>query len=60
MMRFGYAKGLRDLGNGFYAYLRPDGGWERGNSGLIADQGRTPPVDTLMNRPPPRDRLAAT
>ena len=44
-----YAKGLREVGDGLYAYLQPDGGWGWSNSGLIVDGEQTLLVDTLFD-----------
>ncbi len=44
-----YAKGLRDLGDGIYAYLQPDGSWGYSNAGLVADSGESLLVDTLFD-----------
>jgi len=32
MARWQYRKGLQDIGNGCYAWLQPDGGWEIGRA----------------------------
>jgi cyclase len=44
-----YAKGLREVGDGLYAYLQPHGGWGWSNSGLIVDGEQTLLVDTLFD-----------
>jgi cyclase len=44
-----YAKGLREVGDGLYAYLQPDGGWGWSNAGLIVDGERTLLIDTLFD-----------
>jgi cyclase len=44
-----YTKGLRDFGNGCYAWLQPDGSWGWSNAGLIADSGESMLVDTLFD-----------
>ncbi|HZP46880.1 MAG TPA: MBL fold metallo-hydrolase [Candidatus Binataceae bacterium] len=44
-----YRKGLRDLGNGCYGYLQPDGSWGWSNAGLIVDSGESLLVDTLFD-----------
>ena len=44
-----YSKGLRDLGDGIYAYLQPDGSWGYSNAGLVADSGESLLVDTLFD-----------
>jgi glyoxylase-like metal-dependent hydrolase (beta-lactamase superfamily II) len=59
MARPPFRNGLHDLGNGCFAYLQPDGGWGLSNAGLVADQGETLLVDTLMDLPRTRDMLAA-
>ncbi|APR84919.1 Fumarylacetoacetase [Minicystis rosea] len=45
-----YARGLRDLGGGCYAYLQPDGSWGLSNAGLVVDGGESLLVDTLFDR----------
>ncbi|MDP6346018.1 MAG: MBL fold metallo-hydrolase [Alphaproteobacteria bacterium] len=49
MTRTAYDKGLRDLGNGIYAYLQPDGSWGWSNAGLVVDGGESLLVDTLFD-----------
>jgi cyclase len=44
-----YAEGLREVGDGLYAYLQPDGGWGWSNAGLVVDGERTLLVDTLYD-----------
>ena len=44
-----YAKGLREVGDGLYAYLQPDGGWGWSNAGLIVDGERPLLIDTLFD-----------
>jgi cyclase len=44
-----YEKGLKEVGDGLYAYLQPDGGWGWSNSGLVVDGERTLLVDTLFD-----------
>src|ERR1700682_2833685 len=44
-----YAKGLREGGDGLYAYLQPDGSWGWSNAGLIVDGERTLLIDTLFD-----------
>ena len=44
-----YDRGLRDFGNGVYAWLQPDGSWGWSNAGLIADGGESMLVDTLFD-----------
>jgi cyclase len=44
-----YTKGLKDLGNGLWAYLLPDGSWGWSNAGLIVDGDQTLLVDTLFD-----------
>ena len=59
MAKAEFREGLRELGNGVYAYLQPDGSWGLSNAGLIADSGETLLVDTLMDLPRTRAMLAA-
>jgi cyclase len=44
-----YEKGLQEVGDGFYAYLQPDGGWGWSNAGLVVDGERTLLIDTLFD-----------
>ena len=44
-----YDAGVRDFGNGCFAYLQPDGGWGLSNAGLVADGGDAMLVDTLFD-----------
>lgn len=53
------AAGLRDLGNGIWAYLQPDGTWGLSNAGLITDGGESLLVDTLFDLPRTRAMLDA-
>lgn len=52
-----YEAGLRDFGNGCFAYLQPDGGWGLSNSGLVSDGGEALLVDTLFDFPHTRAML---
>jgi glyoxylase-like metal-dependent hydrolase (beta-lactamase superfamily II) len=52
-----YSKGLRDLGNGCYAYLQPDGSWGWSNAGLVVDSGESLLVDTLFDLKLTREML---
>jgi cyclase len=44
-----YAEGLQEIGDGFYAYLQPDGGWGWSNAGLVVDGDRSLLIDTLFD-----------
>ena len=44
-----YVTGLREVGDGLYAYLQPDGSWGWINAGLVVDGERTLLVDTLFD-----------
>ncbi len=44
-----YDAGVRDFGNGCFAYLQPDGGWGLSNAGFVADDGDAMLVDTLFD-----------
>ncbi len=57
--KWAYTKGLHDLGNGAFAWLRPDGSWGWSNAGLIVDSGEALLVDTLFDLPLTREMLAA-
>jgi cyclase len=45
----GYTKGVKEIGDGLYAYLQPDGGWGWSNAGLVVDGEATLLVDTLYD-----------
>ncbi len=57
--RWAYTKGLKDIGNGLYAWLQPDGGWGWSNAGLIRDGEASLLVDTLFDMALTRDMLSA-
>src|ERR1700692_2584651 len=44
-----YVAGLQEVGDGFYAYLQPDGGWGWSNAGLVVDGDSTLLIDTLFD-----------
>jgi cyclase len=44
-----YSRGLREVGDGLYAYLQPDGGWGESNAGLVVDGESTLLIDTLFD-----------
>jgi cyclase len=44
-----YERGLREIGDGCWAYMQPDGSWGRNNAGLISDGGASLLVDTLYD-----------
>jgi cyclase len=52
-----YEAGVRDFGNGCFAYLQPDGGWGLSNTGLVVDGGEALLVDTLFDLPHTRVML---
>ena len=54
-----YSKGLREVGDGLYAYLQPDGGWGWSNSGLVVDGDSTLLIDTLFDLRLTEEMLAA-
>ena len=54
-----YELGVRDLGNGAFAYLQPDGGWGLSNSGLVTDSGEALLIDTMFDGPHTRAMLDA-
>jgi len=58
MARWGYTKGLHDLGNGCHAWLQPDGTWGYSNAGLVVDGKDCLLVDTLFDLPLTREMLA--
>jgi glyoxylase-like metal-dependent hydrolase (beta-lactamase superfamily II) len=45
----GFEKGLREVGDGLYAYLQPDGSWGWSNAGLVVDGESTLLIDTLYD-----------
>src|ERR1700746_120307 len=49
MSKARYTKALKDIGNGLWAYLQPDGSWGWSNAGLIVDGDQTLLVDTLFD-----------
>jgi glyoxylase-like metal-dependent hydrolase (beta-lactamase superfamily II) len=51
MRTHSYDLGVRDVGNGAYAYLQPDGGWGLSNAGLVTDSGEALLVDTMFDGP---------
>jgi len=54
-----YERGLREVGDGLYAYFQPDGSWGWSNAGLIVDGEATLLVDTLFDLRLTGDMLAA-
>ena len=54
-----YPAGLRDLGQGLYAWLLPNGSWGESNCGLIVGRGQSLLVDTLWDLPLTRQMLHA-
>jgi cyclase len=44
-----YERGLREVGDGLYAYFQPDGSWGWSNAGLVVDGEATLLVDTLFD-----------
>lgn len=57
--RWEFTKGLKDIGNGLYAWLQPDGGWGWSNAGLIRDGEASLLVDTLFDMALTREMLDA-
>lgn len=57
MTRAPYTHGLRDLGNGAFAWMQPDGGWGLSNAGLVTDGGEALLIDTLFDFPHTREML---
>lgn len=57
--RWEYTKGLKDIGNGLFAWLQPDGGWGWSNAGLIRDGDAALLVDTLFDMSLTREMLDA-
>jgi cyclase len=52
-----YAKGLHGVADGCHAWLQPDGGWGRSNSGLVIGGGASLIVDTLFDLPATQEML---
>lgn len=44
-----YDRGLREVGDGAFAYLQPDGSWGWSNAGLVTGGGSSLLVDTLFD-----------
>jgi glyoxylase-like metal-dependent hydrolase (beta-lactamase superfamily II) len=44
-----FTKGLHELGDGVWAYLQPSGTWCYSNAGLVAGEGTSLLVDTLID-----------
>ncbi|MCF7729925.1 MAG: MBL fold metallo-hydrolase [Chthoniobacterales bacterium] len=49
MQKWTFTKGLKDIGNGIWAYIQPNGSWGWSNAGLIVDSEQTLLVDTLFD-----------
>src|SRR5580704_6739916 len=49
MPKWQFTRGLKDICNGLWAYLLPDGSWGWSNAGLITDGDRSLLVDTLFD-----------
>jgi cyclase len=47
--RAGFTRGLHEVGEGFYAYLQPDGSWGWSNAGLVAGGESAVLIDTLFD-----------
>jgi cyclase len=47
--RGSYERGLKEVGDGLYAYLQPDGSWGWSNAGLVVDGDSTLLIDTLFD-----------
>lgn len=58
MSKWAFTKGLKNVGNGVWAYLQPDGSWGWSNAGLIVDGDQTLLVDTLFDLKLTADMLA--
>ncbi|MBI3678238.1 MAG: MBL fold metallo-hydrolase [Proteobacteria bacterium] len=44
-----YEAGTREVGQGSFAYLQPDGGWGLSNSGLVTSDGEALLIDTMFD-----------
>jgi cyclase len=49
MAKWQFTRGLKDIGNGLWAYLLPNGSWGWSNAGLITDGDQSLLVDTLFD-----------
>jgi cyclase len=54
-----YETGLREVGDGLYAYLQADGGWGWSNAGLVVAGEQTLLIDTLFDLRLTADMLRA-
>jgi cyclase len=54
-----YSRGLRELGDGLFAFLQPDGGWGMSNAGLVVADGSSLLIDTLFDLDLTREMLDA-
>ena len=54
-----FAKGLRELAPGVWAWLQPNGAWGEANAGLVAHKGEALLVDTLWDERLAREMLDA-
>jgi cyclase len=52
-----FTKGLHEIGDGVFTYLQPTGTWCYSNAGLVAGQGTSLLVDTLMDLKLTQDML---
>ena len=59
LARFGFEKGLQEIGRGLHAYLQPDGSWGFSNAGLVVDGDESLLVDTLFDLRLTREMLDA-
>ena len=49
MSKWNFTRGLHDLSNGAYAYLKPDGSLGLSNAGLVVDGEKSLLIDTLFD-----------
>lgn len=49
MTKAPFADGLRDFGNGSFAFMQPDGSWGLSNAGLVTDGGEALLIDTFFD-----------
>jgi cyclase len=54
-----YEGGLRDLGEGCFAWLQPNGAWGEANAGLVIGEGASVLIDTLWDERLAREMLSA-
>jgi cyclase len=54
-----FTGGLREVGDGTWAWVQPDGGWGEANAGLVVGEGSAALIDTLWDQRLAREMLEA-